>query len=109
MIEVVGFIIAMFAGALGHEVAHWAVWTATGRQPRLHWRDLYVEPRAGPAMTTLGDRLAAAAPYLIGVLAISTGLLTSQPLVWVFGVGFVFNPSRADWEAIRGTAKWDVG
>lgn len=103
---VVAFIAAMFAGAIGHELAHWIVWRSLGRDPRLHIRSLYVEPRAGPSIVTVGDRLAAAAPYVIGLLAIVAGVALARPLVWVFGLGFIFNPSRADWRTMKGRGEW---
>lgn len=104
--NVIAFIAAMFAGAIGHELAHWIVWRWLGRDPKLHIRSLFVEPRAGPSTVTVGDRLAAAAPYVVGLLAIVAGVALARPLVWVIGIGFVFNPSRADWRTIQGRGEW---
>lgn len=99
---------AGLAGALAHEVAHWLVWRLTGRDPALHPWKLIVRPRAGPTATTAGDRLAAAAPYALGLGATVYGVAVgSWPLIY-FGV-FTFQiPSRSDVSTVLGRTKWAI-
>lgn len=106
MFYLFGFIAAMFAGSLSHELAHWMVWRATGRRPKMHWWQLYVEPRAGPATVNGFDRVAAAAPYAVGTTVLLVAVLASSYLVGAFGLGMVFLPSRSDWRTIRGRGEW---
>jgi len=94
------------AGALGHEVMHWLVWVFTGRQPELDLWHLEVRPTAGPRETVLGDRVAAAAPYVIGACCVALGWHSGALLVMVFGAAMVQIPSAADYGALRGRAVW---
>lgn len=105
---IVAFIVVAMAGAIGHEVAHWLVWTITGRRPQFHLRDLYVEPRVGPTSTTAGDRVAAAAPYVTGALSIVAGYASGVVLAMVFGIAMIGIPSRVDLATMRGNAEWEL-
>lgn len=97
---------AAFLGALAHEAAHWLVWHCTGRQPTLDLWLLEVQPRAGPRHTTLGDRVAAAAPYVCGVAAIVGGWVTTAVLPIVFGLAMIQIPSRIDLATLLGRVEW---
>lgn len=102
------FITAAFAGAVGHEVAHWLVWRATGRQPRLDVWGLTVQARAGPQHTTAGDRVAAAAPYALGLACILVGLQRGLIPLALFGGAMVQIPSNVDVRTMRGQTEWAV-
>lgn len=106
LLELTSWILAAFAGAIAHELAHWLVWKASGRQPDLRVWALEVIPRAGVATVTPSDRAAAAAPYVAGAVAIAWGLSAGAMLAVVFGIGMVQLPSRADVETIRGRVVW---
>jgi len=106
LLELLSWMAAALAGAVGHEVAHYLVWTATGRDPKLHLLGLYVEPRAGPSAGTFGDRVAAAAPYLVGLTALLWAFASSGVVWAVFGVAMVQLPSAADIAAVRGEVEW---
>lgn len=108
VVELLSWIIAGLLGAVGHEVAHWVVWTATGRQPIMHWMKLYVEPTAGEEFVTSGDRFAAAAPYLLGATVVVVGAISQSPLWIIFGIAMIQIPSRADVAAMRGGARWSL-
>lgn len=97
---------AGLAGALAHEVAHWLVWRLTGRDPTIHPWQLVVRPRAGPTWTTPGDRLAAAAPYALGISVAGWGVVVGNWPAIYFGV-FAFQiPSRSDVSTVLGRTKW---
>lgn len=107
------FLAAAFTGVIMHELMHWLVWWAAGRRPTFGLRE--VRPRAGPAETLRADRLAAAAPYLFGLLAIVSGLTTASygagvfGVLWaVFGAGTLARPSRADLVTMLGRAEFYV-
>lgn len=96
------------AGAIGHELMHWVVWVVTGRQPELDLWKLEVRPSAGPRETVLGDRVAAAAPYVTGGCCVALGWYSGALLVMVFGAAMIQLPSAADVGAMRGRVKWRV-
>lgn len=106
LVELATWILAAFAGAIGHEVAHWAVWLVTGRRPQLDVWKLEVVPRAGQAHTTAGDRVAAAAPYLGGAGVVAWGVSGHVALATIFGLAMIGIPSRADIDAMRGRVTW---
>ena len=106
VVGVITWMLAAVAGAVSHELAHYVVWLVTGRDPKLHLRALFVEPRAGPATGTTGDRVAAAAPYICGVSTIVFAVVTASAVWGVFGVAMIARPSRADLAAIRGDVSW---
>lgn len=99
-------IASALAGAVAHEIAHWAVWRLTGRNPSLDVVKLIVRPRAGPSHTTVGDRVAAGAPYLAGLVAVAVGWLSGQIFLTVFGAAMFQIPSAADVRTLRGQAEW---
>lgn len=102
-------IAAGFAGAIAHELAHWIVWRVTGRRPSFAvWR-LVVVPRAGPSHTTPADRVAAAAPYVMGLAALLWGFSGGGILWVVFGLAAIQVPSRSDVAAMRGQVDWEIG
>lgn len=102
------FVVAAFAGAIAHEVAHWIVWRVTGRRPRLDLWGLCVQPRAGPQRTTLGDRIAAAAPYAIGLTCVLGGLQSGVIAATVFGGAMIQIPSQVDVRTMLGRTEWAV-
>lgn len=104
----VSMIGAAFAGAISHELAHWFVWRLTGRKPRLDLWKLVVHPQAGPQAVTAGDRVAAAAPYLIGLCALLTAAVSGSVVAAMFGLGLVQIPSASDVATLRGNAKWPL-
>lgn len=106
ILELGSLVVAGLLGALAHEVAHWLVWRAAGRAPRMYWWKLQVRPTAGPQRTTRADRVAAVAPYVLGVLSVLVGLeLGSWPLVF-FGL-FAFQvPSAVDLQTMLGRVEW---
>lgn len=106
VLELATWIAVALAGAIGHEVAHYLVWLATGRNPRLHLWRLTVTPHAGPAHTTRGDRVSAAAPYVVGGAALLWALVASSVLWGIFGLAMVQLPSRADVDTMRGRVRW---
>jgi len=108
VVDLLSWIVAGLLGAVAHEVAHWVVWVATGREPVFHWVELYVEPTAGGQLVTIGDRVAASAPYLLGAVAVINGAI-SHSAVWViFGLAMIQIPSGADVAVIRGRARWSL-
>ena len=107
LLELLSWIGAALAGAFAHELAHYAVWTATGREPRFDVLGLYVEPTAGPARATRGDRVAGAAPYLCGLTALVWAFVTHSAPWAVFGLATAQLPSAADVAAMRGEAEWE--
>jgi len=104
----VSLIVAAFAGAIGHEVAHWLVWRLTGRDPRLDLWGLAVQPRAGPQRTTAGDRVAAAAPYVVGISCLLAGWEMGAITLAVFGGAMVQIPSSVDVRTMLGRTEWAV-
>jgi len=106
LLLLVSLIAAAFAGALGHELAHWIVWRVTGRNPRLDIWGLCVQPRAGPRRTTAGDRVAAASPYAIGLACLLAGLDGGVLPLVAFGGAMVQIPSKVDVATIRGQTEW---
>lgn len=106
LLQLGSWILAAFAGAIAHEVAHWLVWRVTGRRPELDLWGLTVIPHAGPAHATPGDRVAAAAPYVVGLSCCLSGVVSGEVLWVVFGVGMVQLPSRADLATMRGDVTW---
>lgn len=106
LVQLISWLVAAFLGAIAHEVAHWIVWQLTGRQPRFRWWQLRVDPTAGPASTTLGDRVAAAAPYVIGAACGIVGAVFGSAVAVIFALGMVQIPSRADIDTMRGRATW---
>ena len=105
--DLLAFVGVALLGIPAHELAHWIVWKLAGRRPTFSLRT--VTPRAGPSHTTAADRLAAAAPYAGGSLAVLLGVLAAEVLWVVFGVAMVCRPSRVDWAAMRGRVEWDMG
>lgn len=102
------WVAAGLAGALAHEGAHWLVWRLAGRRPTVDWRKLNARPHAGPAAVTRADRLAAAAPYALGVFAVGVGWAWAWWPAIYFGA-FAFGiPSRVDVETMRGRVRWDI-
>jgi len=97
---------AALAGAVAHELAHWVVWRLAGRQPTLDIVELTVRPTTGPVHTTLADRAAAAAPYVLGGVVLGIGLRWQLWPAVFFGVFAIQIPSAADLAAMRGTAQW---
>lgn len=106
LFELATWILAAFAGGVSHEVAHWMVWFVTGRKPKLDVWKLEVVPRAGVSHTTVGDRVAAAAPYVAGCLAVGWGVKAADAQVAIFGLAMIGIPSRADIDAMRGRVTW---
>lgn len=106
VLELLSWIGIALAGTVGHEIAHYLVWQVTGREPRLHLWKLTVTPHAGPPDATTGDRVSAAAPYLVGAAALLWALLASAPLWGIFGLGMFQIPSRADVDTMRGRVRW---
>jgi hypothetical protein len=106
LLDLASWIVAALAGALAHELAHWVVWSLTGRRPTLDIWGLVVIPHAGPPHTTTGDRVAAAAPYLLGAVCVLVGLQSGAVLVTIAGLACIQIPSRADIETMRGRATW---
>lgn len=98
--------IALLVGTIGHEIAHWLVWRVAGRDPRLDLWKLEVQPRAGPRWTTPADRLAAAAPYLVGGVVLAAGWWIGDLAVLAFGVGVFQLPSEVDVATMRGRTEW---
>lgn len=94
-------------GAILHEVAHWIVWLIAGRRPRLDLWQLEVIPRAGPREVKGLDRVAAAAPYLGGLTALTVGVTTGRVLWIVLAVFMIGVPSRVDIHTIFGYVEWD--
>lgn len=101
-------VLAGFSGALAHEVAHWIVWRFTGRRPLLDLRGLSVKPRGGPQQTTTGDRIAAAAPYVIGCCCILLWVSSGGLTLLAFGLAMVQIPSGVDVATVRGRTVWKV-
>jgi len=99
-------ITAMFAGAVLHEVLHYAVWVIAGRHPVLDLWRLEVRPQAGPSTVTPLDRVAAAAPYIVGACAGAAAFIAGSVVVFAFAAGLVLFASRSDLDAVLGTAKW---
>lgn len=97
---------AALAGALAHEVAHWLVWAVAGRAPVFDLWALTVRPTAGPSHVTPSDRIAAIAPYPIGLLAALVGWRLGHLPLLFFGAFMFQIPSAADLAAIRGAATW---
>lgn len=102
----IGLVAAALLGAITHEIAHWIVWRVAGRRPRLDLWRLEVRPRAGPQATTWPDRVAAAAPYLLGATAVVSGVLMARVLLMVFGGAMIQIPSRVDVATILGRTEW---
>jgi len=94
------------AGAVSHELAHWIVWKASGRDPELDLWQLEVRPRAGPPNVVGADRVAAAAPYVAGAFAIAAGSFADLLLVMVFGIAMIQIPSAVDLATMRGDVVW---
>jgi len=67
---------------------------------------LTVTPRAGASHSTAGDRVAAAAPYLVGLASVVSGYAFGSALWILFGLGMFQVPSRADVDAMRGEVTW---
>lgn len=106
ILQLLTLIGAGLAGALAHEGAHWLVWRLSGRDPTLHPWKLVVRPRAGPAFTTATDRVAAAAPYVLGVAVGGWGVIAGNWPAIFFGV-FAFQiPSQSDVTTMLGRAEW---
>lgn len=102
------FVIGGLLGSIAHELAHWLVWRATGRRPRLYLWELIVRPRSGPTRALPGDRVAAVAPYVVGSSVAVAGYLSGLwPLV-VFGLAMHGIPSAADVRVISGKATFDL-
>lgn len=101
------FIAVALAGAIAHELAHWIVWIVTGRDPSLDIVKLVVRPRSGPPHTTIGDRLAASAPYILGAVCVLVGATGAGVLWMVFGLAMIGLPSAADVRTVRGQAVWN--
>lgn len=97
---------AAVAGALAHELAHYAVWLVSGRAPDFDVWQLEVVPTAGSRESTQADRVAAAAPYALGALAVASGVASASVTSAVFGLAMVQVPSRADLAAMRGDVEW---
>lgn len=108
LLELFSWIVAALAGALAHEVAHWLVWSVTGRAPQLRVWELDVIPHAGPSHTTPGDRVAAAAPYLLGAVCVLVGLQSGSALWVIAGLASIQIPSRADVVTMLGRATWST-
>ncbi len=97
---------AIATGVVCHELAHWVVWAVTGRQPVFGLTS--VRPRAGPPRTLPSDRMAAAAPYALGAVAILIGGYHTSILWFGLGLGLIKIPSKSDIEAMRGRVKWNI-
>jgi len=106
LIELVTWIVAALLGAIGHEVAHWVVWQYAGRSPWLDLWRLTVIPRAGPAEVTEMDKVAAAAPYAVGLVCCIYGIITWHSTWVIFSLAMIQIPSEADIETIRGNVTW---
>jgi len=106
---VLEIVVAAILGSIGHELAHWLIWQLTGRQPRLELLGNAVYPQAGPAQVTLGDRLAAAAPYAGGAGAVLSGIVLQEVLLVTFGAGMLLFVSREDVAVILGRGEWEFG
>jgi len=96
------------AGLLAHEPAHYVGWKMAGRQPELDWKKLEVRPTTGPKHTTPTDRLAAAAPYLLGITAIIVSVIFSNWPGIFFGLLIIHLPSVSDLGAIAGIVEWNL-
>lgn len=105
-LELLSWMVAAVAGAIAHELAHYLVWVATGREPLFDVRELEVLPTAGPEHGTRTDRIAAGAPYLCGALAVFVGVWNLSAVVVIFGLAMVQLPSAADVAAMRGDVRW---
>lgn len=100
-----------FLGAFGtvlHELAHYTVWRVAGRDPIIKAeRSFMVCPRRGPTHVTPADRLAAVAPYVLGVGMVGLGIVLNNMWWWVLALGLLF-PSGSDIQAMLGKAEWDL-
>lgn len=106
LLTILSLVAVAMCGVVAHELAHWAVWFVTGRQPELDLVKLEVRPRAGDMDTTTGDRVAAAAPYVIGSLVAVLGWHSGAAFAVVFGAAMVQIPSAVDVATLRGRTKW---
>lgn len=103
---VLAWMAAAIGGALAHELAHYAVWVVSGRAPDFDVWQLEVVPTAGSRESTETDRIAAAAPYAVGAVAVAYGVASTSVTWAVFGLAMVQLPSRADLAAMRGDVEW---
>lgn len=90
------------SGALVHEFAHYAVWLASGRRPRVSIRGLFVEPTAGGSEVEPSDRLAALAPVLLGVSLLPAVIQEGALPLWVGWVTLTLTGAREDWQLAAG-------
>lgn len=108
LLTILSLVVMAMAGVLAHELAHWAVWQVAGRRPELDLFKLEVRPCAGPMETTVGDRVAAAAPYAVGALVAVLGWYSGAVTVVVFGAAMIQIPSAVDVATMRGDTHWRV-
>lgn len=94
------------AGALVHEAAHWVVWWLAGRQPELDVWALEVRPTAGqgnllaPWSVQWYDRVAAAAPVLVGIVTLPALVVWPRyEFIVAWGV-LTLGGARSDWATI---------
>jgi len=106
LVQLLSWLLAAFLGAIAHEIAHWIVWLFAGRAPQLDLWQLTVIPQAGPPGVTTADRVAAAAPYVVGGACIIYGAVRREALWVIFGIGMVQLPSAADVATMRGDVTW---
>lgn len=90
---VFGLVLGLPCGYLAHELAHYIVLAAGGREPHLSFEQLgnpsvsYAVPRGRPPLDV---RLAAVAPALAGLVAVGgavIGLAIGNSFVWGFCLG----------------------
>lgn len=99
IVELIG---AALAGALLHEIAHWALATAAGRDARIDWRAFET---VWPTETIeWQDCAAGLAPQLLGLVAglsVIAGLVS--PPIWLAPgwVTLTLTGSREDWALLK--------
>lgn len=84
-------------GAFLHEAAHYLVWLATGRGPRLDVQGLAVDWTRGPDRVEPRDRVAAVAPVLLGLLLLPVVVGVGGLPVWIGWLVLTLGGAREDW------------
>jgi hypothetical protein len=87
-------------GAVVHELAHYAVWQVAGRQPEIDWRALHVDWTAGPDRVRPSDRVAAAAPVVLGILILPAVAAVGTVGVWVGWLVLTVGGARGDYKTV---------
>lgn len=101
----------LVGGVLGivvHELAHFVVWRATGRQASIQIRDnwLHVDPGEDLSLSMIEprDKVAAVAPVVLAVLFLPLLVLGplafTAPFLLYLGVSGLL-PGSTDWQVIR--------